>query len=31
MWTQQIVFFKEDVETKVKTAGAGKNESRRAL
>jgi hypothetical protein len=31
MRTQQVVFFKGDVGTKVKTPGAGKNESRRAL
>jgi hypothetical protein len=29
MQTQQVVFFKGDVGTKVKTPGAGKNESRR--
>jgi hypothetical protein len=29
MWTQKFVFFKGDAGTKVKTPGAGKNESRR--
>jgi hypothetical protein len=31
MQTQQVVFFKGVAGTKVKTPGAGKNESRRAL
>jgi hypothetical protein len=31
MWSQQVVFSKGDVGVKVKTPGAGKNESRRAL
>jgi hypothetical protein len=31
MQTQQVVFFKGDVGTKIKTPGTRKNESRRAL